>query len=182
MSVATFNVRDYYAVVGSAFTEQDAKIIGPELERLATDGAVRAPEIVEAARPADAPLHRYFEWDDAAAAEEYRLDQARKLARSIVVNVINPHSSTPDIREFTVRAFPSVRVGSGAASDPRAAKGYRHLELVLNDQDALDEVCDEAIRKIRAWERTYAGYRTAERFWKRLGPIFEAIDRLEAAD
>lgn len=57
-----------------------------ELERIRTArGAITAPVVVEESRPETAPLHAYFEWDDAKAGEEYRISQARRLVRAIVV-------------------------------------------------------------------------------------------------
>jgi hypothetical protein len=51
----------------------------------AREGSLRASAVLEDSRPEDAPLHPAFEWDDAAAAEQYRLDQARSLIRSVTV-------------------------------------------------------------------------------------------------
>ena len=44
-----------------------------------------AADVVAAAKPKSHVLHGYFEWDDGAAADEYRLTQARHLLRSVVI-------------------------------------------------------------------------------------------------
>lgn len=41
--------------------------------------------VLNANRPADAPLHNEFEWDDTEAAEKYRLHQAGHLIRSLII-------------------------------------------------------------------------------------------------
>lgn len=51
-------------------------------------GGVIAPEaVVEAARDPASPLHGAFDWDDASAAHEHRIETARKLIRSVKVEV-----------------------------------------------------------------------------------------------
>lgn len=54
-----------------------------ELQRMskARGGKISPEELVEAARDPGSPLHDFFEWDDAEAAERYRLVQARTLLR-----------------------------------------------------------------------------------------------------
>jgi hypothetical protein len=47
------------------------------------DGLIEPLAVIEAARPADSPIHGEFEWDDAKASHEYRLDQARGLIRFV---------------------------------------------------------------------------------------------------
>ena len=44
-----------------------------QLHELVSGGVFGAEAVVEAARPEDAPLHSYFEWDDTEAARRYRL-------------------------------------------------------------------------------------------------------------
>jgi hypothetical protein len=43
--------------------------------------------VVEAARDPNSPLHSAFTWDDAEAAEQYRLAQARVLLRRVRVEI-----------------------------------------------------------------------------------------------
>ena len=64
--------------------------IGECLDRIRIKHGHLKPEVVVSyAKPDESPLHRVFEWDDAAAAEEYRLIQARTLVRSVVVEMKN---------------------------------------------------------------------------------------------
>lgn len=68
-----------------------ADVFGARLEqiRLERGPAVTATDIVDDARPADSALHALFEWDDAEAAEQYRLHQGRKAMNSLrVVRVV----------------------------------------------------------------------------------------------
>lgn len=57
------------------------------LERLERDGRLTAAGVLDSARDSASPLHRCFEWDDSVAGERYRLDQARRLIRSVRVEI-----------------------------------------------------------------------------------------------
>lgn len=63
--------------------------IREELRQLAdANGGLLTPEIVvDAARQEDSPLHTAFEWDNKEAAHQYRIEQARRLIRSVKVVV-----------------------------------------------------------------------------------------------
>ena len=52
------------------------------------NGGILLPEtVIRLAKNPKHPLHPYFDWDDAIAAHQYRLDQARDLISSIEVLV-----------------------------------------------------------------------------------------------
>lgn len=64
----------------------NAQTAGEELARIAQDrGELKAPDVVDEARPEDALLHPAFEWNDQIAAELHRQDQARYLIRAVQV-------------------------------------------------------------------------------------------------
>lgn len=76
------------------------------LER--SEAGLTPASLVEVSRPASAPLHNEFEWDDLAAAEKYRQTQAAALIRNITVTVSDCEDSP--------RAFVHIRA-SGEASN-----------------------------------------------------------------
>jgi len=57
------------------------------LRQLAAKGDLTPERVVEHACEATSPLHEFFEWDDALAAQAHRLQQARSLIRSVRVEV-----------------------------------------------------------------------------------------------
>jgi hypothetical protein len=76
-----FTFKNGYRVKGI-----DAQTAGTELARIdQQNGGLKAPDVVDEARPVDALLHPAFEWDDQVAAEMHRQDQARYLIRAIQV-------------------------------------------------------------------------------------------------
>lgn len=65
------------------------------------NGGILTPEIVlDAARPEDAPLHTYFEWDDSIAGERYRLRQAQGLIVKVKVTKTIQPAQTVRVRAY----------------------------------------------------------------------------------
>lgn len=64
------------------------------IEATAVAGIVTPDGVVEAARDKHNPLHSEFDWDDASAAHQHRLDRARQLIRSVAYVVIDGGEAT----------------------------------------------------------------------------------------
>jgi hypothetical protein len=118
----------------------DPQTIGETLDaiRVARGGALKPEHVVEAARPTDHPLHRHFEWDDAVAAEAFRIDQARSMVR--LVRII---ADDGEMRPALV----SLRAGDGVA--------YRDIDDVLRSSDMRARLLDSAERDLRSWQERY---------------------------
>lgn len=105
-------------------------------------GAITPDMVVEAARDPASPLHECFEWDDAAAAQAHRRDQARALLRSIRVNVTTE----------TVRL--EVPYYYRDPSLPGDDQGYVAITKIRSDADiARDVLVDEFSRAAAALRR-----------------------------
>lgn len=72
----------------SGLTKQRAVAIRSELEKLGAETLLTPETVVDAARNPRSPLHDQFEWDDGAAGEAYRLQQARALIKRVRVDVV----------------------------------------------------------------------------------------------
>ena len=83
--------KKYVARSGAPFKEKDAQIIGEEVERIkGSKGYISAKEVLDVASDKNSKLHKYFQWDNSKAAEEFRLQQARMIVNHIVeITVIN---------------------------------------------------------------------------------------------
>jgi tRNA A37 N6-isopentenylltransferase MiaA len=57
-------------------------------------GVIDPHTVVDESRPEDAPLHPVFEWRDEVAAEKWRLEQARRVVRSVEIVVDHRSEST----------------------------------------------------------------------------------------
>lgn len=122
--------------------QANPQVIGEALEKITEEGggALKPQAVVDAARKKTHPLHVHFEWNDASAAEAYRLDQARNLIRIVRVE----DDST---EEGTTRAFISVGDHEGVA--------YRTVDKVKRSADLQAALLRQAERDLEAWERRY---------------------------
>lgn len=118
------------------------QVIGDALSAIATanGGRLTPVAVVDSARDPSHPLHVHFEWDDAKAAESFRLEQAREIIR--VVRVEDDEREPP-------RAFLSV-------SEGRAGTSYRTLGDVMDSAELQNIVLAQAERDLVAFQRRYA--------------------------
>jgi hypothetical protein len=111
-------------------------VAAAELDRIRKAGQLSAGAVVEAARPEDAPLHPAFQWDDEAAAEEYRLIQARRVIRAL-------HVVQPGREPRTVYVHVERPAGEG---------DYTPLNLIVNTPDRFMVALAEAERSLASAE------------------------------
>lgn len=107
-------------------------------------GILDAAVVVEDARDAESPLHRYFQWDNNVAAEEYRLEQARRLLRAVVMD-------SPARPNETIRAFLMVETDS--------AGGYVNTVRAMSDVVLREQVLARARTELKAFKTKYAHLR-----------------------
>lgn len=136
----------------------DAQAVGQAIERLSKrhNGVLEPGHIVEAARDESSPMHPHFQWDDAAAAELYREDQARELVRSLTVDV-----SRSNLESKPVRAFVNVETGG--------ERGYVPTMTAMSSQELRKQVLERAFAELEAWRQRHAEL-------SELARIFSAID------
>lgn len=80
--------KQYRIRQGAHLKAQYLPVVVKTVEQLVAEDRLSPTNFLEAARPETAPLHDLFEWDDTQAANEYRLEQARRILRSIEVVVV----------------------------------------------------------------------------------------------
>lgn len=101
--------------------------------------------VVKIATDPDHPLHAEFEWDDSAAAEQYRLEQARSLIRRVTI-VLEDHP---------VRAFPFLQ----------SRDSYVPLTEVLADTNWRNEMLRDFEREAERFARKWRTHKfVAARF------------------
>lgn len=127
--------------------------VASELKRL---GRFAPKDVVKAARPKSSPLHKYFEWDDSKAADEFRLQQARMLVISIRIESDN-----------NIRAYESVVL--------EGKRLYVPIEEIKSDKSLYDQVLEAAMSEIIFWREKY------QRYENLFGRIFDEIKIAEEA-
>lgn len=137
-------------------------------------GALTARIVVNDAQAPVSPLHSEFVWNDAEAADQYRLEQARGLLRSLVVI---RESERDDGEPRTHRAYafvtPPVEESSGdtESAEPTAAGAYVAMDDALGDPRMRAQILARAKDEFASARRRYAGL-------QELAGVFAAIDAL----
>lgn len=120
----------------SAWTlgKADPEAVYAELESLRKTGGLTVRRVLEVAEDPANPLHPMFEWDDAQAAALFREEQARRVLRSITVQV----NDEPPRRVYA--HVPAAR-GEGF---------YERQEIVVQHVDMFALALNEALSDVRA--------------------------------
>lgn len=136
--------------------------IAAELQNIAAenDNILNPRDVVEFARNPETALHSQFEWNDSAAAEEYRLWQARQIIR-VTVTMEAPENDPPR------RVFVSMM------GDRNADGGYRLLRDVLSDDDMRARLLMEAKAEMVTFRKKYAQL-------SELAKVFSAMEEVHA--
>jgi len=157
-------------IAGFEFTEgarfqagatKDAKAVGAHLEMLRkkSKGELTPEDVLADARHNNSPLHSFFEWDDGAAAEQHRLQQARGLIRAVVAVYVQPDK-------------PAVRQKAYVHINEPSAPHYRESSHAMSLTKTREMVLRQALGELQAWKRKY---RDLEEF----AALISIIDKID---
>ena len=138
--------------------EQLAKILH-DME--SQHGTLTPEAIVEEARAADHELHKEFEWNDAIAGQQCRIDQARALIRRVRITMVVEHQ--------TISAPAYVHNPASANQEYVAVRNVRRDE---------DQARDVLIAEFRAAGSHLRRARDLAVYFGRAGEVSEILDRL----
>lgn len=138
---------EYKAAEGASFGDADAERIALFLNKLYPNGAT-PEEVLDAAQRPDAPpaLKSQFDWNDKSAAKKYRINQARKVLRSI--NVVITTTGKP----IETRAYHAVV----PVGEPK--KRYMAMQVVWSTPVYANQVLETARVEMESWVHRYQGY------------------------
>lgn len=147
----------YEWVSGFHASGLNAQRIGDALETLSEKhGGILSQQIVlKEARKKRSPLHSYFEWDDAAAARSYRLVQASRILRAVVI-VYGQNDEKKSIRAFVNVVVEAERIFMGTYA-------------AMGDNAIREQIVKRALQEAERWRQRYEEY-------VELASIFAAID------
>jgi hypothetical protein len=131
-----------------------------ELDRLreTNDGLLLPSAVVQFAKNEATALHAFFDWDDSDAANQWRLEQARRVIR-LSVTVITEE-------------MPPIRAMVSLTSDRKAGGGYRSLYDILDCTTLRSQMVVDALAELNVFKRKYSQL-------KQLAPIWDAIEQVE---
>jgi len=127
--------------VASLYKGIDAQIVADEIANIGE--AVTAEQIVDKAKDENTELHKCFTWDDEAAAEKYRIIEARQIVRHLV------REELPDMKNDTppLRVFYKTNNG----------EGYKHIErTIIKREDEYQALLARAMMELRAFKAKYS--------------------------
>lgn len=117
--------------------------ITAELKKIAAKhgGKLYPRDVVDEAREESSPLHKSFEWNDCVAAEQWRIEQARRLIQ-ISVTVL-------DGTKEPIRAFVSL------TTDRKDGGGYFPVEAVLSNKKQTEQMLKDAAAELKLFTLKY---------------------------
>lgn len=131
----------------------DAQKVADEI--LAIGKSATTAQILDKARDEKTELHKFFDWDDAEAAEKWRLQQARHIVCNLV------------IKEKTDAPKPEVRVFFKTDNE----SGYKPTALIMQDKDEYQKLLARALAELNSFRAKYKSL-------TELDGVFDAIDQL----
>lgn len=142
----------------------NANVVGAEVEKIEKEkGEVTARDLVDRATPEDSALHRLFEWDDAKAADSYRLRQASEILCHL--NIVREDTPEPTV----VRAY--MNVADDADNPTRRTGTFINTHDAFADENKRNLILRVAIRELKELQKKYQAL-------SELAKVFEAIDEL----
>lgn len=135
--------------------------IDEELEVIAEqNGGVLYPaSVVEFARNPESALHEHFTWEDAVAAEQWRLSQARQIIR---VRLVSQGPSTIGVRAYVSLSEDRQNPGGG----------YRRYQDVMADDELRRQYLRQALSEAKLWREKFKAL-------EELDPVFMAMSEVE---
>lgn len=156
-----------------------AKTSKKEINRISTAlktvekqyGVITPVIVVKAAEPKNSPLHRFFEWNNDAAAERYRLWQARMLiARVYVVDSSKPEVGP--VRAFVNLELPPLEDVDEEDEDQANQRAYMSINKLKERQDLSSQLMAYAYTQLVGWKRRFGNY-------KAFLEVSEAIEKVK---
>lgn len=115
---------------------------------------VTPEEVVEKAKNKKSELHKCFEWDDKVAADQYRLEQAKKIIRFLV--------TVPDKEDEAPRRV--LQISSVKAT-------YQPDSFFIKNDDEYQILLKRAMAELKGFQQRYAQLSELEE-------VFEAINNI----
>ena len=146
---------------------ESAQQVGDELERIRNKfgGELKPRDVVNEQRPKKAKFHKCFEWDDNAAADKYRDQQARLLIQSVKVVYQDSNGE-----EQSVRAWSSIR------NEDRKTVYVPTLDAMTDEQQSR-EIIQAAVNSLVSWRKRWSDLNTC---LNAVGKVDEAIADLQS--
>ena len=145
------------------------------LAGLEVKGRLTPMEVVDAARDRGSVLHSYFTWDDAAAAQEHRIEQARQLIRGIQVVVM--HDSKQIATVHYVRDPRADPAAQGYVSVSQLQREPENAQAMLVTELARVDAC---LQRAESLAKAFGIQRQVRTVRKRVATMRDAVEQRAA--
>lgn len=138
----------------------NAKEVGKHLDMLRkqSKGELTPQDVLKDAKNNNSPLHSFFEWNEGKAAEQFRLQQARGLIRSVVAIYV-------DGKAKAVRSKAFVHIKESGAPH------YRETSHAMSQAKTRNMVLQRAWSELMAWRKRYQDL-------KAFSELFDVMDEV----
>jgi len=120
----------------------DAKKVAEEINSI---NEITPSSVLESARDKDSELYKCFTWDDGIAAEKWRLEEARKIIRNLVVQ----KKEDAEVETTPIRMF-------FKDSDEVTTGSYKPISMIVRDEDKYESLLQQAMKELRAFKNKYS--------------------------
>lgn len=141
-----------YAWITGRSHRVDPQVVGDTIAEIEQrEGSCHPGSLVREATPETHPCHELFEWDNDKAGHKYRVDQARRVIRSIRIMRF-PVAQTP--------AFISVRLPEEGATS------YVSAERVVNNRSYREFALNDALKQLVGLRNRYSYLHELQSIWR----------------
>ena len=127
-----------WSAIGRGLYHADAQKVAEEILSIGEEATPR--QIVDKASDDRTELHKCFTWNDKAAAEKWRLHEARHIVSCLVIRRDEANADKPEIRYF----------------HKNDGGGYKPAERVFRQADEYEKLLQCAYSELAAFKRKYA--------------------------
>lgn len=153
------------------------QIVGETLDKLSKTSEVTARSFLDVSRPEDSPTHGLFEWDDAIAAEKYRLHISGDVIRAIEVVHVQMEEGPAEVSVIEAEEKAEEPVYRRAYVNVNQSKGVQPGRFVpvhqaMSNEEMRKQVLKNALDELTAYQRKY--YMLSE-----LAKVFDAVQEVK---
>lgn len=126
----------------------DADKCANEIMSLGED--VSPAQIVEYAKNPDTELNKCFTWNDAEAANKYRIYEARQVVCNLIIRKENGEKQEPT----PIRLFHKIENGH-----------YKPISLIIQNEDEYQSLLRQCSEALLALKRKYSNLSEFDEIW-----------------
>ena len=124
----------------------NAQAVGEELERIRSvnGGKLETEMVVIEAGEANSPLHPAFTWDNDTAAHRWRLAEAQKLIRHVII--------VDEVNEEETKAFYTIKIANPESGE--VEQYYQSASVVARDSNEYASALRTILGDLQGAERS----------------------------